>query len=429
MNPKEIQISDYGYALSDERIAKFPVAQRDRSKLLVYNKGVVGEDTFCNLPDYLPENALMVFNNTRVIQARLHFRKETGALIEIFLLEPAEPADYEQVFQTSEACSWLCLVGNQKKWKEGTLSCALEIKGEKVELRATRKGTQGTSQLIEFQWNPCRLSSESENLPSPVGEGTGVRPSFAEILDAIGELPIPPYLNRNTEESDLTTYQTVYSRIKGSVAAPTAGLHFTPEVLADLDRRGLDREEVTLHVGAGTFRPVKSKTIDGHTMHSEHISVNRSTIEALVRHHGCAIAVGTTTVRTLESLYYIGRKILRNPNIAEEDLAVMQWEPYEVETQKLKEKSEMVVEPLLAILDWLDRNDLTTLTTATQIIIVPGYEYKIVSHLVTNFHQPQSTLLLLVSAFVGGDWRRIYNYALDHDFRFLSYGDSSLLIP
>ena len=441
MNPKEIQISDYGYALSEERIAKFPVAQRDRSKLLVYNKGVVGEDTFCNLPDYLPENALMVFNNTRVIQARLHFRKETGALIEIFLLEPAEPADYEQVFQTAEACSWLCLVGNQKKWKEGTLSCALEIKGEKVELRATRKGSVGASQLIEFQWNPCRLSSESENLPSPVGEGTGVRPSFAEILDAIGELPIPPYLNRDTEESDKSTYQTVYSRIKGSVAAPTAGLHFTEEVLKTIDNQGITREEVTLHVGAGTFRPVKSETIEGHEMHSEHISVRRQTIENLIRHGGRAIAVGTTSVRTLESLYYIGRKILLNPQIGEEELAVKQWEPYEKrgarfeirgtrsEERETRKEELSTLDSLHAILDWLDRNDLTTLTTATQIIIVPGYEYKIVSHLVTNFHQPQSTLLLLVSAFVGGDWRRIYNYALDHDFRFLSYGDSSLLIP
>ena len=460
----DIQISDYNYDLPDERIAKFPVAQRDRSKLLIYNKGVVGEDMFYNLPDYLPENALMVFNNTRVIQARLHFRKETGALIEIFLLEPAQPADYEQVFQTSERCSWLCLVGNQKKWKEGTLTRQLEIGGEKIELRAKRKGSQGTSQLIEFEW----IMSE-ESFPQ-LGESKGA-PSFADLLDAIGELPIPPYLNRKTEQSDQTNYQTVYSRIKGSVAAPTAGLHFTKEVLQAIDNQGVMREEVTLHVGAGTFKPVKSETIEGHEMHSEHISVRRQTIEELIRHGGKAIAVGTTSVRTLESLYYIGRKILQNPDIAEEDLAVAQWEPYEMKNEELRMKNEKlkinneklkiieenskqstvncqptvadrretkfdesqkqlsIISSLRAILDWLDRNHLDTLTTATQIIIVPGYEYKIVTHLITNFHQPQSTLLLLVSAFVGGDWRRIYQYALDHDFRFLSYGDSSLLIP
>ena len=445
---KDIRISDFSYELPDERIAKFPVEQRDQSKLLVYEHGHISETRFSHLPEFLPKNALMVFNNTRVIQARLHFRKETGALIEIFLLEPAEPADYEQVFQTSEACSWLCLVGNQKKWKEGTLSRMLEIKGEKVELRATRKGSVGTSQLIEFQW-----LVENETFPLQ-GESKGAF-SFGDLLDAIGELPIPPYLNRDTEESDKSTYQTVYSRIKGSVAAPTAGLHFTEDVLKTIENQGITREEVTLHVGAGTFRPVKSETIEGHEMHSEHISVRRQTIENLIRHGGRAIAVGTTSVRTLESLYYMGRKILLNPQIGEEELAVKQWEPYENRDSRFEirgtrneergrgneeggtrsEERDTVnsqlstLNSLRAILDWLDRHQLDTLTSATQIIIVPGYEYKIVSHLVTNFHQPQSTLLLLVSAFVGGDWRRIYQYALDHDFRFLSYGDSSLLIP
>ena len=325
-------------------------------------------------------------------------------------------------------------MGNQKKWKEGTLTRTLKIKGEKVELRATRKGSVGTSQLIEFQW-----LVENKTFPLQ-GESKGAF-SFAEILDAIGELPIPPYLNRDTEESDKSTYQTVYSRIKGSVAAPTAGLHFTEDVLKTIENQGITREEVTLHVGAGTFRPVKSETIEGHEMHSEHISVRRQTIENLIRHGGRAIAVGTTSVRTLESLYYIGRKILHNPDIAEEALAVAQWEPYENRDSRFEERGRgneeggtvnsqlSTLNSLRAILDWLDRHQLDTLTSATQIIIVPGYEYKIVSHLVTNFHQPQSTLLLLVSAFVGGDWRRIYNYALDHDFRFLSYGDSSLLIP
>lgn len=406
MNTKEIQINDYNYQLPDERIAKYPLARRDHSKLLVYDKGEVSEDVFCNLSQHLPQGALMVFNNTRVIQARMHFRKSTGALIEIFLLEPAVPADYEQMFQTRSRCSWLCLVGNLKKWKEGTLVRRIDIRSQELEIRATRKGEVGTSHLVEFEWDNAAVS-------------------FAEILDVVGELPIPPYLNRDTEESDKTTYQTVYSKIKGSVAAPTAGLHFTPEVLADLDRRGLDREEVTLHVGAGTFRPVKSDDIGHHEMHTEFISVRRQTIEKLLAHHAWAVAVGTTSVRTLESLYYMGLKTLRHPDIDEQQLHVSQWEPYE-ESDSKGATSE---EALRSLLDWMDRRHLSVLHSSTQIIIAPGYDYKIVRMLVTNFHQPKSTLLLLVSAFVRGDWRRIYDYALSHDFRFLSYGDSSLLIP
>lgn len=406
MNTKDIHISNYNYELPDERIAKFPKEERDHSKLLIYNKGQVGEDIFYNLPKHLPQGALMVFNNTKVIQARLHFRKDTGALIEIFLLEPAQPADYEQMFQQSERCSWLCLVGNQKKWKEGTLSRVIDVKGTSVEVRATRKGEHGTSQWIDFEWT-CGVS-------------------FAEILDAMGELPIPPYLNRETQESDKTTYQTVYSKIKGSVAAPTAGLHFTERVLSAVDEHGIEREEVTLHVGAGTFKPVKSETIGEHAMHTEYIAVRRHTIERLLAHGGSAIAVGTTSVRTLESLYYMGLKVMRNPDIKEEQLHVNQWEPYEVESSELKVESS---EALQALLNWMDRHELTVLHSSTQIIIAPGYTYKIVKMLVTNFHQPQSTLLLLVSAFVHGDWHKIYDYALAHDFRFLSYGDSSLLIP
>ena len=405
MKTKEIQIQDYSYALPDERIAKFPIAERDHSKLLIYHKGEVGEDVFYHLPEHLPQGALMVFNNTKVIQARLHFRKETGALIEIFLLEPAKPADYEQMFQTRDCCQWLCIIGNQKKWKEGALSRTLDINGQQMTITATRKGEAGTSQLIEFQWDGGA--------------------SLAEVIDAIGELPIPPYLNRKAEESDKTTYQTVYSKIKGSVAAPTAGLHFTERVLADLDQRGIEREELTLHVGAGTFKPVKSATIGEHDMHTEYVAVRRHTIERLLAHNGEAIAVGTTSVRTLESLYYMGLKVLRNSDLKEEDLHVKQWEPYE---EVSGEKPE-VKEVLHALLDWMVRNDLTVLHSSTQIIIAPGYDYKIVRMLVTNFHQPQSTLLLLVSAFVKGDWRKIYDYALSHDFRFLSYGDSSLLIP
>ena len=412
MNTKDIQIEAYNYPLPDERIAKFPKAQRDESKLLIYNKGIVSESVFRQLPEFLPSGALMVMNNTRVIQARLHFRKETGALIEIFLLEPAQPADYEQMFQQTKCCSWLCLVGNQKKWKEGALCRTIEVKGESLEITATRRGEHGTSQWIDFEWSG------------------GV--SFAEILDVMGELPIPPYLNRETQESDKTTYQTVYSKIKGSVAAPTAGLHFTDRVLAAVDARGIEREEVTLHVGAGTFKPVKSATIGEHAMHTEYIAVRRHTIERLIAHGGEAIAVGTTSVRTLESLYYMGLKVLANPDIAEEELHVNQWEPYEEVRSKgqgARDKKQEAREVLQALLDWLDRRDLTVLHSSTQIIIAPGYEYKIVKMLITNFHQPQSTLLLLVSAFVKGDWRKIYDYALAHDFRFLSYGDSSLLIP
>ena len=402
-NPRHIRISDYNYPLPDERIAKFPIAQRDHSKLLVYRKGEVSHDVFYNLPEYLPKGALMVFNNTKVIQARMHFRKDTGALIEVFLLEPACPSDYELMFQTSEKCSWYCLVGNLKKWKEGTLTREIKIKDTDVKVTATRGPIHGTSHRIDFTW-------------------TGGF-SFAEIIDAMGELPIPPYLNRETQESDKTTYQTVYSKIKGSVAAPTAGLHFTPEVLAAVDAHGIEREELTLHVGAGTFKPVKSEEIEGHEMHTEYVSVRRDTIRKLIAHDGCAIAVGTTSVRTLESLYYMGLKVIKNHDASEDELHVNQWEPYDTET------TVSTVESLTALGDWMDSHKLEVLHSSTQIIIAPGYEYHIVKMLVTNFHQPQSTLLLLVSAFVKGDWHKIYDYALANDFRFLSYGDSSLLIP
>jgi S-adenosylmethionine:tRNA ribosyltransferase-isomerase len=407
METKHIHISDYNYPLPDERIAKFPLAQRDQSKLLVYNKGKVSDDLFCHLPQYLPEGGLMVFNNTKVIHARLHFHKETGALIEVFLLEPALPADYEQMFQTRGQCEWYCLVGNLKKWKEGALCRQIEAGGKTVTLKAERCGLHGTSHHIRFTWDSDSVS-------------------FSEILDSIGELPIPPYLNRESQESDKTTYQTVYSKIKGSVAAPTAGLHFTEKVLHDIDACGIDREELTLHVGAGTFRPVKSEEIAGHEMHTEYIAVRRQTLEKLLRHDCRAIAVGTTSVRTLESLYYMGRKVLRDPSLSETQLHVNQWEPYDDDAH---DQEPTAAQCIGALLDWLDRNRLPVLHSSTQIIIAPGYDYKIVKMLVTNFHQPQSTLLLLVSAFVHGDWHTIYDYALAHDFRFLSYGDSSLLIP
>ena len=405
MDTKQIRISEYNYQLPDERIAKFPIAERDHSKLLVYEHGQISDDVFYHLPKYLPKNSLMVFNNTKVIQARLHFRKETGALIEIFLLEPISPADYEQMFQTVGSCSWSCLVGNLKKWKEGELTRQIEVNGQSFTLRASRRGEHGTGHQIDFEWDAQTVS-------------------FSEILEAVGELPIPPYLNRKTQESDKTTYQTVYSKIKGSVAAPTAGLHFTEKVLHEIDACGIDREELTLHVGAGTFKPVKSECIEGHEMHSEFISVRRQTLEKLLQHDASAIAVGTTSVRTLESLYYIGLKLESSPDLSEDELHVSQWEPYEQ-----KGTSISAAQAIQNIVEYLDRHQRSVLNTSTQIIIAPGYEYKIVKVLITNFHQPQSTLLLLVSAFLKGDWRRVYDYALSNDFRFLSYGDSSLLIP
>lgn len=415
LNPKHIHIADYNYLLPDERIAKFPLAERDASKLLIYNKGNVSEDVFTSLPKYLPKGALMVFNNTKVIQARLHFRKAStdgvqGALIEVFCLEPAVPNDYQLNFSQRGQVSWYCLVGNLKKWKEGKLYREIEMPdGERVTLACERTGLHGTSHIVEFTWN---------------GDYT-----WAELLDAVGELPIPPYLNRKTEESDKRTYQTVYSKIKGSVAAPTAGLHFTERVLDAIDNAGIDREELTLHVGAGTFKPVKSEEIGGHDMHTEHIAVRRQTIEKLIAHGGEAIAVGTTSVRTLESLYYMGvlserlKAEKKDGGCLGEELHVSQWMPYECDGEMT------TVEALQSLLDYMKSNQMDVLHSSTQIIIAPGYKYHIVKQMVTNFHQPQSTLLLLVSAFIKGDWRNVYDYALSHDFRFLSYGDSSLLIP
>ena len=406
-DPKHIRISEFNYPLPDERIAKFPLPVRDQSKLLLYRHGEVTEDIFTSLPDYLPANSLMIFNNTKVIQARLHFHKETGALIEVFCLEPIQPNDYVLNFQQTEHAAWLCMIGNLKKWKEGALKREITVKGKPLTLTAERGACHGTSHWVDFRWNNPEIT-------------------FADILEVFGELPIPPYLNRETQESDKETYQTVYSKIKGSVAAPTAGLHFTPRVLDALREKGVALEELTLHVGAGTFKPVKSEEIEGHEMHTEYISVNRSTLEKLVAHEGKAIAVGTTSVRTLESLYHIGVTLLHNPNATEEDLHVKQWQTYET---ALETAATPAVDALQAIIAYLDRHHMETLHSSTQIIIAPGYEYRIVKAMVTNFHQPQSTLLLLVSAFLHGDWRKIYDYALAHDFRFLSYGDSSLLIP
>lgn len=400
---EQIRIEEFNYPLPDERIAKFPLTKRDESKLLVYRNGKIDEAVFKQLSDYLPQGSMLVYNNTRVIQARMLFQKETGAQIEVFCLEPVIPHDYALVFQQTESCSWLCLVGNLKKWKEGALHKTIRMDDKEVVLSAERIKTTGDSHLVRFSWNNPQVT-------------------FAELLDGAGILPIPPYLHRETRESDLQTYQTVYSKIKGSVAAPTAGLHFTPEVLAGLDAKGFTREEVTLHVGAGTFKPVKSEVIGDHEMHTEFISVRRSAIENIRTNLGRIIAVGTTSVRTLESLYYMGRTLVNNPDATSEELVVTQWTPYH-DTEEVTTH-----EALTALLDYLDRNQTDTLLSATQIMIAPGYEFKIVKGIITNFHQPKSTLLLLISAFVNGNWKSIYNYALDNDFRFLSYGDSSLLL-
>ena len=410
LDPRKIQIKDFNYPLEDERIAKYPLAERDQSKLLVYDQGSIAEQRFTDLPSLLPEGCLLVMNNTRVIQARLFFYKETGARVEILVLEPAEPVEYQENFARRGHTAWYCMVGGLKKWKQGQLKAEVEIDGERIEVLAERGELHGTSHRVDFRW-PDRWT-------------------WSEILEAMGELPIPPYLNRRTEESDKRTYQTVYSKIEGSVAAPTAGLHFTERVLQEIDQRGIERDEVTLHVGAGTFRPVKSADIGHHDMHTEHIAVSRHTIERLIAHGGRAVAVGTTSVRTLESLYWMGRKLNKclNSLLTREDdfLHVSQWEPYESETSSLEIST---VDALSVILSYMDAHELDVLHASTQIIIAPGYKYRIVERMITNFHQPQSTLLLLVSAFVGDDWRNIYDFALSHDFRFLSYGDSSLLIP
>jgi S-adenosylmethionine:tRNA-ribosyltransferase-isomerase (queuine synthetase) len=476
---QQIDINEYNYPLPDERIAKFPLNRRDQSKLLIYDaNGDIRESVFSRLAEFLPEKSLIVLNNTRVIRARLHFTKETGARIEIFCLEPEDPHDYVLNFQARGQCRWNCLVGNLRRWKEGTLRRTLVVGNTEVTLTAERRQTYGQTHSILFRWDvhpdsvlqqsgdqslkpdctlqpsddqtsssDCVAQSSSGQPPKPdcvpqpfdaqtlnsdcTSQPSDCQPpkperalscTFAEILEAAGVLPIPPYLHRETEPSDLQTYQTVYSRIKGSVAAPTAGLHLTPEVLDSLDRSGFVREEITLHVGAGTFKPVQTDTLGKHEMHTEYISVDRSTVRKLLDHAGRVTAVGTTSVRTLESLYCIGAQLAVMPDATPEMLAVKQWAPYENQYPPISAN-----EALQNILNYLDRKKSDKLVTSTQILIAPGYRFQIVNHILTNFHQPESTLLLLVSAFVQGEWRKIYDYALEHDFRFLSYGDCSLL--
>jgi len=399
-----ISIGDYAYDLPDAKIAKYPLAERDQSKLLVWKQGQIQDARFKNLSDFLPSNSLLIFNNTKVIRARLHFQKETGARIEIFCLDPHDPADYQIAFQTTKTCIWKCMIGNQKKWKGESLRKMIRIDETELELCAEQMDPEKDKSLIRFSWN------------NPDFE-------FSRIIEHAGSLPIPPYLNRETEQSDLERYQTVYSKIKGSVAAPTAGLHFTEEIIRQLEKAGHEMAELTLHVGAGTFLPVKSETISGHEMHSEHLNISRDFLNKLMIHSGKKIAVGTTSVRTLESLYWLGAQAKQNPDITIEDLKVSQWEAYQE-----KENQPSADDAIQSLLNLLDRHQADYLSASTQIIIAPGYQFRIVDGLITNFHQPQSTLLLLISAYLGEEWRKIYEHALASDYRFLSYGDSNLYL-
>ena len=395
---RNIRIEDYTYNLPDERIAKFPLAEREASKLLIYRGGRIEESRFSEVRHLLRAGQMLVFNNTKVIHARLFFRKATGAVIEVFCLEPYLPVDYAQNFAARDSCEWSCMVGNLKKWKEGSIACDFTYGEATYRLTAEKVRQQEGELIIRFSW-------------------TGGL-SFSEVLEGCGRIPIPPYLNRESEASDEVRYQTVYSKEEGSVAAPTAGLHFTRAILNDLKEKGVHVRELTLHVGAGTFRPVKAETIGDHDMHTEHLVISRELVEQLKEKTGDIVAVGTTSVRTLESLYWMGVKRLAGQ---EDFFTLGQWEAYTLpQDYSLREDME-------ALCGWFDTACQELLKARTTIIIVPGYRYRVIDAMFTNFHQPQSTLLLLVGAAVGEDWHKIYDYALTHDFRFLSYGDSSLL--
>ena len=398
VNP--LNIDQFDYELPDERIAKFPLSERDHSNLLVWMEGTITQRNFFNLPEELPEGALLVFNNTKVFRARLIMHKPSGARLEVFCLEPHAPADYENAFSVKGECSWRCLVGGLKKWKEGPLVIDFEMNGEQCRLEAYRGEQIDKSHVITFRWS--------------------VDATFGEIIEHLGRIPIPPYLNRESEEIDNTRYQTVYSRIEGSVAAPTAGLHFTPHLIEELHSKGITTEEVTLHVGAGTFLPVKESDATRHTMHTEHFVVSVATLRNLSSKIGHIISVGTTSTRTIESLSALGWRVMQEGG-ADEERTVGQWEIYDIPAEVGGR------ELLTALADWMEREGKTTLSASTQIMITPHYRFRIIDGLVTNFHQPKSTLLLLISAIVGEQWRDIYRYAMENGFRFLSYGDSSLL--
>lgn len=397
-----IKISDFDYPLPDERIARFPTEERDSSRLLVYRDGEIGDTVFRNIGKELPAGATLVFNNTRVIRARIVMHKPSGARIEIFCLEPHYPAAYEQAFSATEECRWQCIVGNLKKWKEGPLTIEFGYGDAHYRLEAWREESGETHQIIRFRWD------------APL--------TFGQLLEHLGRIPIPPYLGRDSEDIDNVRYQTVYSRFEGSVAAPTAGLHFTPELIESLRDRGMATEEITLHVGAGTFLPVKADDPTRHSMHTEHFEVTLATLRRLSQTGpGSIIAVGTTSVRTLESLPALGYRTLRDGS-PDENTVIGQWEAYDIPSVLTG------AELLAALAGYMEAHGMESIRAATQIMIMPGFLYRITSGIVTNFHQPKSTLLLLVSAFIGDDWRRVYDYALREGFRFLSYGDSSLLL-
>ncbi|WP_299985422.1 S-adenosylmethionine:tRNA ribosyltransferase-isomerase [uncultured Pontibacter sp.] len=401
-NPKNLAIKDFVYELPDERIAKYPLPERDQSKLLYYKSHNIADHTFTDLPDLLPAGSLLVFNNTKVVQARLIFHKPTGGAVEIFCLEPVKPhREVQLAMQQTRSCTWKCLVGNNKRWKEGVLKIFFE--GGVV--TAEREAQQEGHFLIRFTWTPAELT-------------------FAEVLEHCGRLPLPPYLNRELTLEDRTRYQTIYARNEGAVAAPTAGLHFTDQVMASLQAKGIESTYLTLHVGAGTFKPVKADTMEDHEMHAEQLMVSKQVVEQLLQHLGKPIIpVGTTSMRSLESLYWLGTLLQQQPGLKPEELHVTQWLPYDTNTPPA------TPEALQTLLEYMERYQVEHLHASTQIIIAPGYTFRICNGLVTNFHQPESTLLLLVSALIGGDWKQVYQHALDNDYRFLSYGDSSLLLP
>lgn len=400
---RNININDYNYDLPDEKIAKYPLDERDMSKLLVFDGDKIEEDRFRNISTHLPAGSLLLFNDTKVINARMIFEKETGARIEVFCLDPISPSDYAQAFAQNGRCSWKCLVGNSKKWKDGRLKKNIIVDGKNLDLYITRVREIGNSFEILFEWDNPDIC-------------------FSQIIDVAGNIPIPPYLNRNSEDIDKVRYQTVYSHYQGSVAAPTAGLHFTERVMGDLKRCNIQSDAVTLHVGAGTFQPVKTDNAAEHEMHTEHFIVKRTTIEKIVQYLGNITITGTTTVRTVESLFCVGAQIFENKDVDAEEFHVSQWEAYEY-----KDKYD-VREILENLLSWMTAKGLEYIRCATQIMIVPGFRFRITDRLITNFHQPKSTLLLLLSAFIGDEWRKVYGYALENNFRFLSYGDSCLFL-
>ena len=402
--PEEIRTSSFDYSLPDERIARYPVSPRDRSRLLVYNQGWITQDRFTGIREWLSDNNRLIFNNTRVIQARMRFKKPTGAGIEIFCLEPFDPPDYVQAFEQTSSCQWTCLVGNARKWRSEPLEQTLMIGSEKVRLVAEKRSSTGSNYIVRFQWDNPSIA-------------------FAEILDHFGKTPIPPYLKREPEYSDVNNYQTVYAEMNGSVAAPTAGLHFTERLLGQLENQGVSFSQLTLHVGAGTFIPVKSENAVHHTMHAETVSVSKDLLRTLIREDRKLITVGTTSTRSLETLYWLGVKSLVNPAFTVRNLFFDQWEAYNLPPDV------PVKEAISSLLDRIDEAGMSQLDYTTQIMIVPGYPFKLTGGLITNFHQPRSTLLMLIAALVGPDWKKIYQYALDHNFRFLSYGDSSILLP